>query len=1064
MKQENTKKKTMLVTRLLVCLLMMLLIATSMPPLTASAATEYGPLTLAPSSNEFNHRFSEKYLNIPQKYWYSPSTTSDSKVSVLEDSDILSDKDTKDKIKEEFGMSSGNDNYYYFEAKGSGGISVSNLRWYSFADAKWYGDITMTVKFSDASTREETKGNIPAVLISKGVSADPNIRIYRVDSVDVSISYSRSVDSNMEFWDIDGHQSVAVSGVDGWYVGKDSKLLISTGSDSAKFVSTGEMGTSLSLKFMAGVIFSGKKIKITFTGQGDAHFTLRKAAYEYDPPPDDEYYIRYYANGSSTNPASIPSVVGTNGSKSTKENGEHFDASDVIEDNALPPSMLTTENKPTRPGCILGWGLSGSTNWYAGAQNNWNDAILTNMESKGTSIQNLADNEKNRTVHVYARWSANLTFDPQGGTVSDPAKNPATPATGLYKTSTSGGNAVRTYYFGSTGVAASSFPEPTRDGYDFEGWYTSASGGEKKTSLTVEKNTTLYARWKEIITDEGLTFDPQGGTVSEPAQNPTPTPGTFRSVTSGGKVVRTYYVGVNPVTAVNFPTPTRAGYTFVGWHSARTSGVAKTSQLMDGNYTLYARWSSDLVFKANGGFVSEPAQDPSPKNAGAYKSVTSSDRKTLTRTYYSSATLGTATGFPTPTRPDFEFLGWYTVQAYTGGEEKTSVEIKGGTVTLYARWKRVQPEITILPDTPSYPADNPSGGNPNGVYTYHTDTDVITAIDIKTTGDIYPDPAANRTDADGNAVGTLKVKFSLGSSSFLWRGIVIPKGGTQRVWLKWHTPSYATDIDILVEADALVDRWDFFNTSDYTKGYKTMRLTAHIIPLSENTPPNPEGEDTNPYGSFSPESSSPSVPGSNRTSAAWSKHAVSVQYDAPTNEIAPLSWSKLAYSATLSAGSKIVPSRRVPTAELVVGASGKYRMKSAYGVEAQIAGSSIMSASAGSQIAYDYSVLQYGRAFFPEFLYSAYDRLMWRQPRVMGGADNLTSNEPLIFSRNRYSQYSDPVHFTPIWYPDGKPYAVYVYAFDAWTPVGELRYLSSTTNDITIDGDAYDDWHIAPTS
>jgi hypothetical protein len=69
----------------------------------------------------------------------------------------------------------------------------------------------------------------------------------------------------------------------------------------------------------------------------------------------------------------------------------------------------------------------------------------------------------------------------------------------------------------------------------------------------------------------------------------------------------------------------------------------------------------------------------------------------------------------------------------------------------------------------------------------------------------------------------------------------------------------------------------------------------------------------------------------------------------------------------------------------------------------------------------------------------------------------------LIFSRNKYSQYRDPVHFTPIWFPDENKYIVMVHAFDAWTPVGELRQFSDTDDNITIRGNVYDDWHIAPT-
>lgn len=46
---------------------------------------------------------------------------------------------------------------------------------------------------------------------------------------------------------------------------------------------------------------------------------------------------------------------------------------------------------------------------------------------------------------------------------------------------------------------------PTKDGYDFKGWFTEETGGEKVEHITAEnisELTTLYAHWDEIQTDE----------------------------------------------------------------------------------------------------------------------------------------------------------------------------------------------------------------------------------------------------------------------------------------------------------------------------------------------------------------------------------------------------------------------------------------------------------------------------------------------------------------------------------------------------------------------------------
>lgn len=60
---------------------------------------------------------------------------------------------------------------------------------------------------------------------------------------------------------------------------------------------------------------------------------------------------------------------------------------------------------------------------------------------------------------------------------------------------------------------------------------------------------------------------------------------------------------------------------------------------------------------------------------------------------------------------------------------------------------------------------------------------------------------------------------------------------------------------------------------------------------------------------------------------------------------------------------------------------------------------------------------------------------------------------------NEYSTYDRRTHFTPIWYPDGA-YTVNTWVIDCWTPVGMLSVNLNDT--LTISGNLWDDWHIAP--
>lgn len=186
--------------------------------------------------------------------------------------------------------------------------------------------------------------------------------------------------------------------------------------------------------------------------------------------------------------------------------------------------------------------------------------------------------------------------------------------------------------------------DATRTGYTFTGWYTEKSGGTKVTSDTTVSNTkdhTLYAQW--TANKYTVTFDPNGGSVSP----------TSNSVTYDA-------------TYGDLPTPTRTGYTFNGWYTAKSGGVKVTSTeavSITANQTLYARWTANsytVTLDSNGGTVSS-----------TNKSVTY------------DATYG---DLPTPIRTGYTFTGWFT--AKTGGTQVTSstkVAIIANQ-TLYARW------------------------------------------------------------------------------------------------------------------------------------------------------------------------------------------------------------------------------------------------------------------------------------------------------------------------------------------------------------------------------------------
>lgn len=215
----------------------------------------------------------------------------------------------------------------------------------------------------------------------------------------------------------------------------------------------------------------------------------------------------------------------------------------------------------------------------------------------------------------YANWeriSYAVTFDANGG---------------------SGGD-VYTYYYGDN---LGSLPTPWREGYEFLGWFTAKSGGSQADYWTgVYGNAMYYAQWQ--IDSYSVWFDANGGSV-----------GT-------SSVTRNYGSAIGAL-----PTPTRTGYTFLGWYTSASGGSrVYEADVVTSSRTLYAQWQANtytVTFNANGG-----------DSSCSY-----------------SRTYGTQIGsLPAAARSGYAFKGWFT--AASGGSQIFASTMVSGDATYYAHW------------------------------------------------------------------------------------------------------------------------------------------------------------------------------------------------------------------------------------------------------------------------------------------------------------------------------------------------------------------------------------------
>ena len=223
----------------------------------------------------------------------------------------------------------------------------------------------------------------------------------------------------------------------------------------------------------------------------------------------------------------------------------------------------------------------------------------------------------------------------------------------------SGAPSNQTKWYGESLTLSST--TPTRTGYTFNGWNTKSDGSgtnyAKGASYTGNAALTLYAKW--TINTWTVSYNGNGSTGGSTASQ-TKTYNTALTLRSNGF--------------------TKTNHVFKNWNTAAngsgTSYAAGASYTGNAALTLYAQWYAPytISYNANGGSGAPASQ---------------------TKIYNSTLTLSSST----PTRANYNFIGWNTNEAGTGTSYSPGGSYTANAAaTLYAVWEiaHANPTITNL--------------------------------------------------------------------------------------------------------------------------------------------------------------------------------------------------------------------------------------------------------------------------------------------------------------------------------------------------------------------------------
>lgn len=188
-------------------------------------------------------------------------------------------------------------------------------------------------------------------------------------------------------------------------------------------------------------------------------------------------------------------------------------------------------------------------------------------------------------------------------------------------------------------IGLDTLPSPTKEGYSFIGWYLE---GDLLTSIesTLNKDITLLAKWEYIPKVFNIEYSLEGGKFLEEV------PITF----------------IENVGLEELPIPTKEGYKFIGWEldGAFVSSINKT---INKNIILKATWS----------YIPKEYRIEYDLDGGEF----------LDNVVNSYIEFEGLDELPTPTKEEYEFIGWELDGNIITNIDKTCKE----DLVLVARWQ-----------------------------------------------------------------------------------------------------------------------------------------------------------------------------------------------------------------------------------------------------------------------------------------------------------------------------------------------------------------------------------------